>query len=172
MIADVPTVVIAEVEHLADGDIADVQEHLADGDIADVATVVIVADVATVAIVADVATVVIVADVAAVVVVAVATVVTVADVAIVVIAGLQSWSALLRVTSTCPRSPWEGTSLPMLFCTKVTMSTCWFWWGRGDTGYLDWQFTGIKPKVVSVSPFKEVNISHICECKAMSSAPN
>ena len=155
MIADVPTVVIAEVEHLADGDIADVQEHLADGDIADVATVVIVADVAAVVVVADVAT-----------------VVTVADVAIVVIAGLQSWSALLRVTSTCPRSPWEGTSLPMLFCTKVTMSTCWFWWGRGDTGYLDWQFTGIKPKVVSVSPFKEVNISHICECKAMSSAPN
>ena len=155
MIADVPTVVIAEVEHLADGDIADVQEHLADGDIADVATVVIVADVAAVVVVADVAT-----------------VVTVADVAIVVIAGLQSWSALLRVTSTCPRSPWEGTSLPMLFCTKVTMSTCWFWWGRGDTGYLDWQFTGIKPKVVSVSPFKEVNISYICECKAMSSAPN
>ena len=153
--------VIAEIEHLADGDIADVQEHLADRDIADVATVVIVADVATVVIAADVATVVIAADVA--------TVVIVADVATVVIAGLQNWSALLRVTSTCPRSPWEGTSLPMLFCTKVTMSACW---GGGVMGYLDWQFTGIKPKVVSVSPFKEINISHICECKAMSSAPN
>ena len=39
-------------------------------------------------------------------------------------------------------------------------------------GYLDWQFIGIKPKVVSVSPFKEINISRTCECKEMSSAPN
>ena len=146
--------VIPEIEHLADGDIADVQERLADGDIADVATVVIVADVATVVVVANVATVVIVADVATVVIVAdvatvvivddvatvvvvanVATVVIVADVATVVIAGLRNWSALLRVTSTCPRSPWEGISLPMLFCTKVRMSTCL---GGGGGSWVTW----------------------------------